>query len=96
MTLILLLSKATIELALMFVLARTVLTWWIGEQRHTNLFWQVLDRAAQPARAITRWCIWRSASPATVTALTLLWLALAWLVVTALKVRNCLLAGACS
>ena len=92
MTLVIL-FKSLIELVLMFVLGRTVLGWLAGEKRFQNLFWRILDSAAHPVLALTQKCLWRTASPATVTALTLLWLAVVWSVLAFLKLRYCLTAG---
>lgn len=92
MTIVLLL-KAVLELAVMFVLGRTVLGWLAGAQRLQNVFWRLLDSAAHPALELTRRCVWRTASPATITVLTLVWLAVVWSVLAFLKLRYCLTAG---
>jgi hypothetical protein len=87
------LFKTLLELVLMFVLGRTVLGWLAGEKRFQNLFWRILDSAAHPALALTQKCLWRTASPATVTMLTLAWLTLVWGLLAILKLRYCLTAG---
>ena len=89
----LLLLKALFELALMFVVGRTILSWLVREQGPRNVFWQLLDTAARPALAITRMCLWQSASPATVTLVTLMWVGAGWAVLAVWKLRACLAAG---
>jgi hypothetical protein len=85
--------KALFELALMFTLGRSVLGLLIKEPRAHNVFWQLLDRAAWPARWLTQRCLPSTMSETAITRFTLLWLALAWVAIATFKLRFCLLNG---
>lgn len=85
--------KALIELALMFILGRAALGLLIGRRRTQNVFWQILDIAARPALWLTRAISLKWVPQRYLTVTTLAWLLLAWLAVLKLKIEACLSHG---
>lgn len=85
--------KALIELALMFILGRAALGLLIGRQRTGNVFWQILDIAAKPALWLTRAISPDIVAQRYIPVITLAWLLAAWLVVLKMKIETCLSHG---
>lgn len=85
--------KALLELALMFILGRAALGLLIGSRRTRNVFWQMLDIAARPALWLTRAISPKIVPQRYISATSLAWLLAAWLVVLKMKIEACLSHG---
>ncbi len=91
MLLAVLVTKAVLELSLMFMLGRLVLGWLAGPGRVGNVVWQLLDVAARPAMWLTRRAL--TLPDRHVPSATLVWLLVSWLAAVGLKITWCLRAG---
>jgi hypothetical protein len=93
MLLSIIIIKSVIELSLAFIAGRFLLGVLIGGRRDGNVFWQLLDVAAQPALRLTRRISPKVVPDRHIPLTAMLWLLLAWVIVLQLKMGVCLAAG---
>lgn len=86
-------TKALIELSLMFMVGRIALGWLAGPGCSHNVVWQVLDVAAGPALWLTRRAMPHWLPERHIPGVTVVWLLVAWLAILGLKVAWCFRSG---
>ena len=86
--------KSLIELSLMFIVGRFILGLLAGAKKSTNIFWQLLDIAANPALFITRKLSPKLILDQHIPLAAASWLVIAWVFVVKQKIELCVQAGA--
>lgn len=86
-------AKLVFEIALLSLAGQWVLGLIVGARRESNLIYQLLERVSLPFVALMPWVTPKRVAPRHHPWVAFLLLALAWLVVTAVKVSHCLQIG---
>jgi hypothetical protein len=93
MLLAVVIAKSLIELSLMFIVARFVLSLLAGPKRDSNVFWQLLDVASKPALWITRAVSPKLILDQHIPLAAGSWLVMAWVLVVQWKIDLCMSMG---
>ena len=86
-------AKLVSEVALLSLMGQWVLGLIAGEKRHDNLIYQLLELVGRPFVVFVRWLTPRQVLPRHHPWVAFLLLALAWLVLTAIKITHCVQIG---
>jgi hypothetical protein len=85
--------KSLIELAWLFIVGRLLLGLLAGNQRQTNVFWQLLDVASKPVLWLTRRISPKQILDKHIPLAAASWLFVAWALVVVAKIDLCLQVG---